>query len=55
MLIYTASPDSQHILIPIYQQLDPGSVPLRSDLCQEVVGRDPITTTAEYPYAVDFE
>jgi hypothetical protein len=55
MLINTTSPNSQHILIPINQELNPSSVPLRSDLRKEIIGWDPITSSAEYPHTIDFE
>ena len=55
VLIYTPSPYSQHILIAVDKQLDPSSIPLRGNLRQEVVGWDPITSSAKDPYTVDLE
>jgi hypothetical protein len=55
MFIYTTSPDPQHVLISINQQLNPLSIPLGSDFCKEIIGWDPVTSTTKDPYAIDFE
>jgi hypothetical protein len=51
----TSRPNSNHVLIPINHQLQPRSIPIIRDLCQERVCWDPIGTTTEHTLSVDLE